>query len=116
MLSIENKPLRMIAERGPTGRDWSAWLHDEPRQACGGATVTGAVRRWLKLNSDRFPGPYALMLDKEESTLDRRVVLLTSVTKCPACGGTGKYVGLAVVDDCKTCSGTGMVSIDFVVS
>ena len=85
VLSIENKPLRMIAERGPAGRDWSAWLDSEPRRACGGTTVTAAVRRWLKLNNDRFPGPYALLLDKQESTLDRRVVLLTSVTTCPAC-------------------------------
>ncbi len=116
VLSLENKPLRLIAERGSGGRDWSAWLDSEPRHACGGATVSSAVRRWLKLNSDRFPGPYALQLNKRESTLDRRVVLLTSVTKCPTCGGRGKYVGLVVVEDCKTCDGTGLVAEEIVVS
>ncbi|MCH7688242.1 MAG: hypothetical protein IH899_16430 [Planctomycetes bacterium] len=109
-LSLGNMPLRMIVERGSAGRDWSAWLESEPHQACGGTTITSAVRRWLSLNSDRFPGPYALLLDEQESTLDRRLMLLTAVTKCSECGGSGKYVGLVLVEECSTCQGTGLVS------
>ena len=100
----------MIVERGSAGRDWSAWSESETQQACGGTTITSAVRRWLSLNSDRFPGPYALLLDEQESTLDRRVMFLTAVTKCSECGGSGKYVGLVLVEECSTCQGTGLVS------
>ena len=109
-LSLGNMPLRIIAERGSSGRDWSAWLECEPQRACGGTTITSAVRRWLSLNSDRFPGPYALLLDEQESTLDRRVLLLTDVTKCLECDGSGQYVGLAHVEKCRICEGTGLVS------
>ena len=100
----------MIVERSSTGRDWSAWLESETRQACGGTTITSAVRRWLSLNSDRFSGPYTLLLDKQESTLDRRVILLTAVTQCSECGGSGQYVGLVHVEACRICEGTGLVS------
>jgi hypothetical protein len=30
--------------------------------------------------------------------------------KCPDCKGTGKYVGMAKVEDCRTCKGTGKKS------
>ncbi len=109
-LPLENKPVRLIAVRGPGGRDWSACLEGEPQQGCGGATVSKAVRRWLALNRDPFPGPYAMQLDKQQSTLDRRVVLLTATSTCPECGGSGRYVGLTLVENCKTCDGSGLVS------
>jgi hypothetical protein len=109
-LSLEDMPLRMIVERGSGGRVWSAWLESEPQQACDGTTITSAVRRWLSLNSDRFPGPYALLLDKQKSKLDRRLMLLTAVMKCSECGGSGQYVGLVLVEECRKCEGTGLVS------
>ena len=109
-LSLENKPVRLIAERGPGGRDWSACLEDEPQHGCGGSTISNAVRRWLALNRDRFPGPYAMQLNKQQSTLDRRVVLLTATSTCPECGGSGRYVGLTLVENCKICDGSGLVS------
>ena len=100
----------MIVERGSAGWDWLAWLECEPEQACDGTTIANAVRRWLSVNSDRFPGPYALLLDEQESTLDRRVMLLTAVTNCSECGGSGQYVGLIQIEKCRTCDGTGLVS------
>ena len=100
----------MIVERGSTGRDWSSWLESEPQQGCRGTTITSAVRHWLSLNSDRFSGPYALLLNAQESTLDRRVILLTAVTKCSECGGSGEYVGLVLIEECRICEGTGLVS------
>ena len=109
-LPPENKLLCLIVERGPGGRDWSACLEDEPQRGCGGATISKAVRRWLALNRDRFPGPYAMQLDKQQSTLDRRVMLLTATSTCPECGGSGRYVGLILVENCKTCDGSGLVS------
>jgi DnaJ-class molecular chaperone len=27
---------------------------------------------------------------------------------CPDCGGTGKYVGLNLVETCQACNGTGV--------
>jgi hypothetical protein len=114
-LPLANKPLRLIAERGPGSRNWSTCLEDEPQQGCGGSTVSNAVRRWLALNRDRFPGPYAMRLDKQQSTLDRCVVLLTVTSTCSECGGSGRYVGLTLVENCKTCHGSGLVSSEMTV-
>ena len=109
--SLENKPLRLIVQRGRSGRDWSARLDSEPGQACGGPTVVGAIHRWLKLNRDRFPGPYATVLNQQESTPDRRVVLLTATTRCPECGGVMKIISFIergqreVVERCACAAG-----------
>jgi hypothetical protein len=102
----------MIAARGPAGRDWSAWLENEPRQACGGMTAILAIRRWLLLNRERFPGPYAVVLEEQQSSLDRVVVRLTTPAACGECGGSGKYVGLNLVEACKGCDGTGVAAAE----
>ena len=109
-LSLGNMPLRMIVERSSTGRDWSAWLENETQQACGGTTIASAVRRWCLLNRHRFPGPFAMLLNEQESTLDRRVILRTGGTQCSEWGGRGQYVGLVHVEACRICEGTGLVS------
>ena len=109
-LSLGNMPLRIIVERSSAGRDWSAWLENETQKACGGTSIASAVRRWCSLNRDRFPGPFAMLLNEQESTLDRRVMLLTAVTQCSECGGSGQYVGLVHVEACRICEGTGLVS------
>ena len=111
MAAVPNEDsIRMIVQRGPAGRDWSAWLDGHPEQAAGGHTVMSAVNRWLQLNSDRFPGPFATRINEEKSSLDHRVVILSSVARCPECGGTGRYVGLTVIETCRKRDGTGLVS------
>ena len=49
-------------------------------------------------------------LENETTRSDRRVLLLTDVTKCLECDGSGQYVGLAHVEKCRICEGTGLVS------
>ena len=29
-------------------------------------------------------------------------------SECPECGGTGRYVGLAVIEECEACGGSGI--------
>jgi hypothetical protein len=109
----ESRPLRLIAGRGPTNQDWSVWLESEPQQACGGMTPMNAVRRWLELNETRFPGPFDVRRIQQESTLDRQVIFLnrktTAEATCPECDGSGRYVGLHLVEDCAACGGAGVV-------
>jgi hypothetical protein len=114
-LHLENSPLRLIVERGTGDTDWLACLESDTKSACGGASIIGAVRRWLDVHKDRFPGPYAAVMAKRESTLDRHVVLLTATTTCPSCNGSGQYVGLVHVEQCQTCAGSGLVSTELSV-
>ena len=117
---FERQSLRLIAARGPANRDWSVWLEGEPRQACGGMTPMSAGRRWLALNRERFPGPFDVRRVQQESTLDRQVIFLSrktaAETTCPECDGSGRYVGLNLVEDCALCGGDGVVPTELPVT
>ncbi|HUG93310.1 MAG TPA: hypothetical protein VML55_20890 [Planctomycetaceae bacterium] len=106
--STTSSVLRIVVERGRGGRDWSASLEGEPQQACGGSSVAAALNRWLQLNRHRFPGPYMAHFDASQSSLDRQVVVLAVPPPCPDCGGSGRYVGLSLVENCRACGGSGL--------
>jgi hypothetical protein len=107
MASSTTGVLRIVVERGRGGRDWSASLEGEPHQACGGSSVAAALNRWLQLNRHRFPGPYVAQFDATQSTLDRQIVILGLPPRCRDCGGSGRYVGLSVIESCQSCGGSG---------
>ena len=110
LIKASNISLRIIAEeiRG----HWSArFAHPSTNETDGGADALDAVRRLIE-NSPQW----GVTLDDFEPDWDNcsttrieMVCMKRGGRVCPACGGSGKYVGLNVVEDCTTCGGSGMM-------
>jgi hypothetical protein len=104
-----NASLRIIAEE--THGHWSARLaHPSSHESYGGANALDAVRRLIA----NFP-QWGVSLDDFEPDWDNcsttrieMVFVRFSGDGCPDCGGTGKYVGLNLVEACLACVGTGV--------
>ncbi len=100
--------LRIIAEENHG--HWSARFADpSSHESYGGADAMDAVRRLIE-NSPQWN----VMVDDFEPDWDNcssqrlELVLVRPTGKvCPDCGGTGKYVGLHVVEPCLACGGSG---------
>ena len=105
-----NVTLRIVAEQ--VHGHWSARFADPSLpDSYGGSDALDAVRRLIE-NSPHL----GITLDDFEpdwdhcSTCRVELVMVCPPGKtCPDCGGTGKYVGLNVVEGCATCGGTGGV-------
>jgi hypothetical protein len=104
---------RAIVERDPLGRRWKAWFDDEPQHICFADEALAAFDRLVDSRRHRIPEPYQLKIDDQASRGGHIEVVLwsreASPQTCPACHGSGKYVGLSVVEDCRTCGGSGEV-------
>ena len=104
------KELHIIAEaRGGTNH-WVAWFEDEPENGYGGETPIAAVQRLLNGRAERVPEFHGIRAVGSLSRRRRREFILypkVARTLCPECRGTGKYVGLSVVEDCRACGGSG---------
>ncbi|MCC7423945.1 MAG: hypothetical protein IT428_27080 [Planctomycetaceae bacterium] len=106
--------LRIIVERlAKTGR-WSAWFQDEPAAALEGDEAMVVFDTLVAARRDRLPDPYQLRVDDRRSRGGHIEVLMTGKRRerlpCPTCKGSGKYVGLSIVEPCSTCEGTGIVT------
>lgn len=99
---------------------WSARFDDGTPDSFGGPDAFAAIRRLLENSSARH-----LTLDDFEPDLDKcRLNRMEMVLKdrdsgnggrkepCPECSGTGRYVGLTVVEPCGACGGLGNKSPD----
>ena len=105
----DNHELHIVSERDASGH-WSAWLDGESHFACGGPTALSAVNRLLRMIEDQFPKKHHIIAS-EKSSIDREVFTLKPVTNTPCleCGGTGKSVGLTIIEECAACNGRGFL-------
>lgn len=107
------RELRAIVERDPHGQRWQAWFEHESHLVYEGDEALAAFDRLIAGNRGKVPDSYHLKIDDRTSRGGHiEVVLWASAPvrrPCPACGGSGKYVGLAVVETCRTCGGAGDV-------
>lgn len=104
---------RAIVERDAAARRWKAWFDDEPQHICFADEALAAFDRLVDSRKTRLPEPYQLKIDDRASRGGHIEVLIwagdATQQPCPTCGGSGKYVGLSVVEDCQTCGGAGQV-------
>lgn len=115
----KNVELRIIVERVAGGGRWAAWFQHNPAGAIQGDEAMTAFDSLLNSHRDTLPDPYQIRVDDRRSRGGHIEVLLVGRPRkrstCPACKGSGKYVGLSVVEACSTCAGTGTVSAADVV-
>lgn len=102
----KEQPVRVLAFRAPDGC-WRAWLDSQPDACVSDLTARAAAARLVRAT----PG-----LDADSLQLVERsggsgfMVFAVSRARsacCPDCGGSGRYVGLTVIEPCRTCGGSG---------
>lgn len=105
--------LRIVVERAPATGRWTAWFQDLPGQVIEGDEAMTAFDTLVASQRDRLPDPYQLRVDDRRSRGGHIEVLMSGRRRerqiCPTCKGSGKYVGLTVVEACDACGGTGSV-------
>lgn len=110
----KNVELRIIVERVAAGGKWAAWFQHNPGGAIQGDEAMTAFDSLLNTHRDALPDPYQIRVDDRRSRGGHIEVLLVGKprkrTTCPACKGTGKYIGLNVVEACTTCAGRGTIA------
>jgi hypothetical protein len=110
----KNVELRIIVERVPAGGRWAAWFQHNPGGAIQGDEAMTAFDSLLNAHREALPDPYQIRVDDRRSRGGHIEVLLVGKPRrratCPACKGSGKYVGLNVVESCSSCRGTGTVA------
>lgn len=79
---------------------WDCHREDAPHRVTGGPSPSAAFLRCCKIHQ---VDPREFVASEQSAT---RIVFRPRGA-CPACGGSGKYVGLTVVEPCGTCGGTG---------
>src|SRR5690606_24523750 len=101
------------AEKNPAGH-WSCYKDGRPERSAEGPLPLVALRRCCKMyavDAEAFTqvmrtrSRIVFATDASREELD----LLSGLDLCPDCAGTGRYVGLNVVEPCSTCEGTGHV-------
>ena len=108
MNATANNLLRIIAEENHG--HWSARF-DDPRfpDSYGGSDALGAIRRLVENSPHLGFVVDDFEPDWHECSNTRLVMVFVGEIgePCPDCGGTGKYVGLHVIEPCQGCEGTG---------
>ena len=103
---------RIIAERDAGGL-WTAWFEELPDEIQVGRSQGEAVRRLLYRTRDRRVPAKDIWIDPaacRDGHLEFVVVTEDKRNPCPDCNGSGKYIGLTVIEPCQTCQGSGMLS------
>lgn len=103
---------RIIAERD-TGGLWTAWFDELPEEIQVGRSQGEAVRRLLYRTRDRRIPAKDIWIDPSacrDGHLEFVVITEEKHEPCPDCHGSGKYVGLSVIEACQTCHGSGVLS------
>ena len=85
-----------------TAGHWTAWQAGSPQVAFGGDTAAVAIRRLCEAAG--IDGTQ-IVADHVRCSEDVMEFLVGEMDDCPDCGGTGRYVGLNVVEDCRVCGG-----------
>lgn len=89
----------LVAEKCLDGR-WVCHREGRPEIAVAGPSYMVTIKRFCDAHGLNLLG-FSLL----EKGPERVVVRLAPV--CPDCRGSGRYVGLNVVEDCPSCDGTG---------
>ena len=75
-----------------------------PEVSFGGETALVAAKRLVRSAEGLDESTLRLAYRAEDGRIAAFTVLAAGRGGvCPECGGTGRYVGLAVVDECRTC-------------
>lgn len=100
---------------------WLAWFDDSSPDTFGGPDAFAAIQRLLENSPARHLTLDDFEPDLDECRLNRVVMVLKDRDRddgstgqgqainepCPECGGTGRYIGLTVVESCGACGGVG---------
>ena len=95
--------MRIIVERD--AGLWSAWRKDDPATALSGSDPAMAVKRLCNILDLNV---MSIAVDHAGCRTDHLEFIVGET--CTDCGGSGKYVGLNMVEDCRTCGGVGRVT------
>lgn len=104
--------MKIIVEYDNQAGKWDAWCDDRPDARYTGGSAVTALRRILQSNVTGGADWTSLEVDPTSSTRQRHVYTIKTalVRPCPDCGGTGRYIGLIVIEPCHACAGTGIIS------
>jgi hypothetical protein len=101
-----DKPVRVLAFRAPDGC-WRAWLDSEPDVCVSDRTARAAAMQLVRADPGLDPASLEVVERSGGSGFVVFAVSRSESAPCPDCGGSGRYVGLAVVEACRACRGTG---------
>lgn len=101
--------MRILIQRDPRSTDWIARFKDDPNCHYRSASPEAALNGLLRRNPHKLPPHYGVA--EVESNYWKGLIeaVVFAKTPCPDCNGTGKYVGLNVIEACATCAGTGSI-------
>jgi hypothetical protein len=101
--------LRVLAFRAPDGC-WRAWLDSQPDVCVSDMTARAAATRLVKGTPGLDAGSLQVIERSGGSGFVVFAVSRSEPLRCPDCGGSGRYVGLTVVEDCRACGGRGFLA------
>ena len=101
--------LRVLIVRDPRTREWVARFEDDPSIRFQSASPESALTGLLRRNTNRLPPNYGVAEVASDYWKGRVEAVVFARTQCPDCGGSGKYVGLIVIEPCKRCDGAGVI-------
>ena len=111
LVPVAEQEFRILVERNSNNTCWSAWFADRPEVVVEGDEAMAAFDAIIAMQRDRLPDPYQLRVDDQQSRGGHIEVLLSGRARerkpCPSCKGSGKYVGLSIVEPCDVCGGAG---------
>ena len=99
---VEQSELTRIIAEDNLGH-WSAWFTRRPEMIFRGPSVKSAVDQLMQAHG-LDPASISLMY---HGIGPRRQEFRIRAKACPDCRGSGKYVGLATVENCDRCGGYG---------
>lgn len=100
-------PLRILAQLLPNGC-WSARFEQHTEIAFEDRVPTVAAMRLVRAVPGLAEESLRIVwLSRRGSRIDFAVSPAGQVQQCPECRGTGRYVGLLIVEDCTACGGSG---------
>lgn len=86
---------------------WSASFDEHPEFAFGADSAVLAAKRLVRSAEDLDESTLRTVYRSEDGRLAALTVRRSGGGGCPECGGTGRYIGLAVVEECRACGGSG---------
>lgn len=110
---LQVQATRIIVEQQPGRDDWQAWFSDAPHSSFVGDNTRLAIKNLLDHHPERIPSRYRLRVDRQRYQRGHFELLISSArgctSTCPECRGTGRYIGLTVIEPCSACGGTGVL-------
>ena len=96
----------LIAERVGTCR-WDCRAEERPEVSASAPLPLEAMRRLCGILG--LPASCYVAVERTTNRIVFRKGVSEPTGPCPDCGGSGRYVGLIVVEPCRTCRGSGSI-------